>query len=176
MSTTPGVSAQILAEPVARKSEVKGYVLDVDAKPVENLQESSGSEISVWGWKNCKRWMKMITHHGILVVLSTCSDKPIWHHGLFRWRSVWSTHPRIRCLTGCDLVLIPAGMPRKPGMTRDDLFKVRPVTIGLGAEFSGKSIGVCLKIMYPYTQWFCWSLSLLNGYNWGYTPFSDIPI
>ena len=28
----------------------------------------------------------------------------------------------------------------------------------------------------PYTQWFCWSLSLLNGYNWGYTPFSDIPI
>ena len=34
---------------------------------------------------------------------------------------------------------------------------------------------VCLKIVYPYTQWFCWSLSLLNGYNWGYTPFSDIP-
>jgi len=28
------------------------------------------------------------------------------------------------CLTGCDLVLIPAGMPRKPGQTRDDLFKV----------------------------------------------------
>jgi len=28
------------------------------------------------------------------------------------------------CFTGCDLVLIPAGMPRKPGMTRDDLFKV----------------------------------------------------
>jgi len=27
-------------------------------------------------------------------------------------------------LTGCDLVLIPAGMPRRPGMTRDDLFKV----------------------------------------------------
>lgn len=27
-------------------------------------------------------------------------------------------------LTGCDLVIIPAGMPRKPGMTRDDLFKV----------------------------------------------------
>merc|ERR1712139_504046 len=27
-------------------------------------------------------------------------------------------------LTGCDLVLIPAGMSRKPGMTRDDLFKV----------------------------------------------------
>merc|ERR1719231_261676 len=29
-----------------------------------------------------------------------------------------------QALSGCDLVLIPAGMPRKPGMTRDDLFKV----------------------------------------------------
>jgi len=28
------------------------------------------------------------------------------------------------CLTGCNLVLVPAGMPRKPGQTRDDLFKV----------------------------------------------------
>lgn len=28
------------------------------------------------------------------------------------------------CLTGCNLVLIPAGVPRKPGMTRDDLFNI----------------------------------------------------
>merc|ERR1711865_845464 len=27
-------------------------------------------------------------------------------------------------LKGCSLVLIPAGMPRKPGQTRDDLFKI----------------------------------------------------
>lgn len=27
-------------------------------------------------------------------------------------------------LAGCNLVVIPAGVPRKPGMTRDDLFKV----------------------------------------------------
>jgi malate dehydrogenase len=27
-------------------------------------------------------------------------------------------------LSGCDLVVIPAGVPRKPGMTRDDLFKI----------------------------------------------------
>jgi len=26
------------------------------------------------------------------------------------------------CLAGCDVVVIPAGVPRKPGMTRDDLF------------------------------------------------------
>jgi malate dehydrogenase len=27
-------------------------------------------------------------------------------------------------LTGADIVIIPAGIPRKPGMTRDDLFKI----------------------------------------------------
>ena len=27
-------------------------------------------------------------------------------------------------LTGCDVVVIPAGVPRKPGMTRDDLFAI----------------------------------------------------
>ena len=27
-------------------------------------------------------------------------------------------------LKGCDVVIIPAGLPRKPGMTRDDLFKI----------------------------------------------------
>lgn len=30
----------------------------------------------------------------------------------------------IRALTGVDLVLIPAGVPRKPGMSRDDLFGI----------------------------------------------------
>lgn len=28
------------------------------------------------------------------------------------------------CLSGCDVVVIPAGIPRKPGMARDDLFKI----------------------------------------------------
>lgn len=28
------------------------------------------------------------------------------------------------CLTGCDLLLVPAGVPRKPGMSRDDLFGI----------------------------------------------------
>lgn len=29
-----------------------------------------------------------------------------------------------QALTGADIVIIPAGIPRKPGMTRDDLFKI----------------------------------------------------
>ncbi|KAI9757845.1 MAG: Trafficking protein particle complex subunit 33 [Chaenotheca gracillima] len=29
-----------------------------------------------------------------------------------------------KALTGSDVVVIPAGIPRKPGMTRDDLFKI----------------------------------------------------
>merc|ERR1712151_1284278 len=42
------------------------------------------------------------------------------------------------CLTGCHLVLIPAGMPRKPGMTRDDLFKVN-------ADIAKKIVDACAK-------------------------------
>ncbi len=35
-------------------------------------------------------------------------------------------------LKGCSLVIIPAGMPRKPGMTRDDLFNVNAkITVAL---------------------------------------------
>ncbi|KKK26025.1 hypothetical protein P175DRAFT_0495041 [Aspergillus ochraceoroseus IBT 24754] len=46
-------------------------------------------------------------------------------------------------LTGCDIVVIPAGIPRKPGMTRDDLFKinagiVRDLVKGI-AEFCPKA-------------------------------------
>lgn len=29
-----------------------------------------------------------------------------------------------KALQGADLVVIPAGVPRKPGMTRDDLFNI----------------------------------------------------
>lgn len=39
-------------------------------------------------------------------------------------------------LTGCDLVIIPAGVPRKPGMTRDDLFNIN----------AGILAGVCESI------------------------------
>jgi len=35
-------------------------------------------------------------------------------------------------LTGCDVVVIPAGVPRKPGMTRDDLFAINAgIVMGL---------------------------------------------
>ncbi|KAI9697908.1 MAG: hypothetical protein M1836_004260 [Candelina mexicana] len=46
-------------------------------------------------------------------------------------------------LTGADIVVIPAGVPRKPGMTRDDLFKINAgivQTLAKGiAEFSPKA-------------------------------------
>ena len=65
MVPAAGVAADL--SHLEKKSAVKGYVMEVGQKPVDNLEE---------------------------------------------------------CLTGCNLVLIPAGMPRKPGQTRDDLFKI----------------------------------------------------
>jgi len=42
------------------------------------------------------------------------------------------------CLTGCSLVLVPAGMPRKPGQTRDDLFKIN-------ADIAKEVVEACAK-------------------------------
>jgi len=42
------------------------------------------------------------------------------------------------CLTGCHLVLVPAGMPRKPGMTRDELF-------GVNANIAKGIVEACAK-------------------------------
>lgn len=33
-----------------------------------------------------------------------------------------------KCLEGAEVIVIPAGVPRKPGMTRDDLFNVSATT------------------------------------------------
>lgn len=41
-------------------------------------------------------------------------------------------------LTGADLVIIPAGVPRKPGMTRDDLFKINAGIVKGLSEGVGK--------------------------------------
>jgi len=42
------------------------------------------------------------------------------------------------CLKGCHLVLVPAGVPRKPGMTRDDLF-------GINAGIAKGLVEACAK-------------------------------
>jgi malate dehydrogenase len=52
---------------------------------------------------------------GVAADLSHCSTpaKVTGHVGTEQLRE---------CLEGCEVVVIPAGVPRKPGMTRDDLF------------------------------------------------------
>jgi len=50
-----------------------------------------------------------------------------------------------KALQGCDVVVIPAGVPRKPGMTRDDLFNTNASIVKGIAE---KCAAVCPKAMY----------------------------
>lgn len=50
-------------------------------------------------------------------------------------------------LKDCDLVIIPAGVPRKPGMTRDDLFKINAgivagLTTGIAEHCPGAMINM----------------------------------
>ncbi|EWM27487.1 malate dehydrogenase [Nannochloropsis gaditana] len=41
-------------------------------------------------------------------------------------------------LEGCDVIVVPAGVPRKPGMTRDDLFNINAGIVKTIAEASAK--------------------------------------
>lgn len=51
-------------------------------------------------------------------------------------------------LKGCDLVIIPAGVPRKPGMTRDDLFKINAGIVKGLIEACGRNCpGAILNII-----------------------------
>lgn len=51
-------------------------------------------------------------------------------------------------LEGADLVIIPAGVPRKPGMTRDDLFNINAGIVRTLVEAVGKSApGAILNII-----------------------------
>jgi len=44
--------------------------------------------------------------------------------GDFKGEKAETEDAKKKALTGADIVIIPAGVPRKPGMTRDDLFKI----------------------------------------------------
>lgn len=44
----------------------------------------------------------------------------------------------LKAVTGADIVVIPAGVPRKPGMTRDDLFKINAGIVSGIAEAVAK--------------------------------------
>merc|ERR1712178_583607 len=52
-----------------------------------------------------------------------------------------------KALDGCDIVVIPAGVPRKPGMTRDDLFNtnagiVKTLCEGIAVHCPGAVVNI----------------------------------
>lgn len=57
----------------------------------------------------------VLNTHGVAADLSHCSTRA-------RVSAYQGVDQLSDCLKGCDVVVIPAGVPRKPGMTRDDLF------------------------------------------------------
>nr|AIT70155.1 malate dehydrogenase [Undaria pinnatifida] len=51
-------------------------------------------------------------------------------------------------LDGCDIVVIPAGVPRKPGMTRDDLFNTNASIVkGIAEQCSKSCPNACFLII-----------------------------
>ncbi|KAK5065055.1 hypothetical protein LTR84_000890 [Exophiala bonariae] len=51
-------------------------------------------------------------------------DGQVAAKGDFKGEQAETEEAKKKALTGADIVIIPAGVPRKPGMTRDDLFKI----------------------------------------------------
>jgi len=52
------------------------------------------------------------------------------------------------CVKGCSLVIVPAGMPRKPGMTRDDLFNTNAeIAMNLADACARNCPDACLAII-----------------------------
>ena len=51
-------------------------------------------------------------------------------------------------------------------------FSDKPIFL---SDYHAHSCWVCLKIVYPYTQWLMIIIPTKWLFHWGYTPFSDIP-
>lgn len=67
--------------------------------------------------------MAMVPPAGVAADLSHL-EKPSRVHGVAIDPSQPAVDQLEECFSGADLVLVPAGLPRKPGMTRDDLFAI----------------------------------------------------
>lgn len=53
-----------------------------------------------------------------------------------------------QAVEGCDVVLIPAGVPRKPGMSRDDLFNINATIVrDVVKECAAKCPNACIAII-----------------------------
>ena len=67
-------------------------------------------------------------------------------------------------MQGADIVVIPAGVPRKPGMTRDDLFNMNAgivqklITAGAKA-CPNACFAIVTKFIYPASKVFFWDKS-----------------
>jgi len=76
--------------------------------------------------------LALLLKHSPMITQLACYDVAPFTPGVGKDLSHIETHGQVSaytgpeqlddCLKGCSLVLIPAGMPRKPGMSRDDLF------------------------------------------------------
>ena len=64
-------------------------------------------------------------------------------------------------LKGADVVIIPAGVPRKPGMTRDDLFNINAGIVKSLCEAIAK---YCPHVSYHFLLYLSWGLYYVKVY------------
>ncbi len=70
------------------------------------------------------------------------------------------------CLEGADLVVIPAGVPRKPGMTRDDLFNINAGIVKNLAQAAAKHCPNVSTAVVKATVQRSWSMKQSFWFLW----------
>eukprot|EP00429_Kryptoperidinium_foliaceum_P133979 CAMPEP_0176271958 /NCGR_PEP_ID=MMETSP0121_2-20121125/45468_1 /TAXON_ID=160619 /ORGANISM="Kryptoperidinium foliaceum, Strain CCMP 1326" /LENGTH=393 /DNA_ID=CAMNT_0017612119 /DNA_START=67 /DNA_END=1244 /DNA_ORIENTATION=+ len=104
------------------------------AKPMARAQQERGFKVSVLGAAGgIGQPLSLLMKLNPRVTALTCFDVAPVTPGVAADLSHIATGAKTtgftgdglkKALDGCDVVVIPAGVPRKPGMTRDDLFNI----------------------------------------------------
>ena len=75
-----------------------------------------------------------------------------------------------------ETLAVTAAAEKRPEQSAEGATGGQPAERRWVPVITKKNIWVCLKIVYPYTQWLMIIIPIKWLFHWGYTPFSDIPI
>ena len=119
------------------KQNVKVAVLGAAGgigQPMSLLLKDSDmiDQLALYDVVNCKGVAQDLSHINSIPKVRCFSQQVFCDHFMVNCCTLAGLHEQVTghsgpdqlkdCLKGSDIVVIPAGVPRKPGMTRDDLF------------------------------------------------------
>ena len=174
-------AAPLLEAARIRPAPKHWHVLSIRAPRVKKTVRCSMTVVSLWShYRNAQaHWLTLTQTH------SPEAHRPSDSKSMVCWRlgagSQWNHVEPV--LIGCGVFHVSAphgevtpqtataGKRRQFCARQDELCHLHPPTTN-----SLDTIWVCLKIVYPYTQWLMILIPVKWLFHWEYTLFSDKPI